>query len=44
MELKEFVKATLEQIVEGSALAQQSIKSKGGIVNPSNMSFQKDGA
>ena len=44
MELKEFVKATLEQIVEGAALAQQSIKDKGGIVNPSNMSFQKDGA
>jgi hypothetical protein len=44
MELKEFVKATLEQIVEGAALAQQSIKNKGGIVNPSNMSFQKDGA
>ena len=44
MELKEFVKVTLEQIVEGAALAQQSIKAKGGIVNPSNMSFQKDGA
>lgn len=44
MELKEFVKATLEQIVEGAALAQQSIKNKGGIINPSNMSFQKDGA
>ena len=44
MELKDFVKATLEQIVEGAALAQESIKSKGGIVNPSSMSFQKDGA
>ncbi|MFH1081649.1 MAG: hypothetical protein V1766_15545 [Pseudomonadota bacterium] len=44
MELKEFVKVTLEQIVEGAALAQQSIKAKSGIVNPSNMSFQKDGA
>jgi hypothetical protein len=44
MELKEFVKVTLEQIVEGAALAQQSIKAKGGIVNPSTMSFQKDGA
>jgi hypothetical protein len=43
MELKDFVKATLEQIVEGTALAQQSIKTKGGIINPSNMSFQKDG-
>ena len=44
MELKEFVKATLEQIVEGAALAQQSIKDKGGIVNPSSMAYQKDGA
>ena len=44
MELKDFVKATLEQIVEGASLAQKSIKEKGGIVNPSNMSFQKDGA
>jgi hypothetical protein len=44
MELKEFVKVTLEQIVEGTALTQQSIKEKGGIVNPANMSFQKDGA
>ena len=44
MELKDFVRATLEQIVEGAALAQQSIKSRGGVVNPSNMSYQKDGA
>ena len=44
MELKDFIKATLEQIVEGAASAQQSIKKSGGIVNPSNMSFQKDGA
>ena len=44
MELKDFVKATLEQIVEGTDLAQQSIKTRGGIINPSNMSFQKDGA
>lgn len=43
MELKDFIKTTLEQIVEGTALAQQSIKTKGGIINPSNMSFQKDG-
>jgi len=44
MELKDFVKETLEQIVEGAGLAQASIKAKGGIVNPSNMSYQKDGA
>lgn len=44
MELKDFVKATIEQIVEGAALAQESIKSRGGIVNPTDMRFQKDGA
>ena len=44
MELKEFVKITLEQIVEGAALAQESIKQHGGIINPSNMSYQRDGS
>lgn len=34
MELKDFVMATLEQIVEGTAAAQQAIQEKGGIVNP----------
>jgi len=43
MELKEFIRQTLEQIVEGAALAQESIKTRGGIVNPGNMSFQRDG-
>src|SRR5690348_11433047 len=43
MELKEFVRITLEQIVEGAALAQDGIKKKGGIINPSRLSFQKDG-
>jgi len=44
MELKEFVRETLEQIVEGAALAQESIRTHGGIVNPSNMDFFKDGS
>ncbi len=44
MELREFVKATLEQIVDGAAEAQQAVRKKGGIVNPSNMFFQKDGS
>lgn len=44
MELKDFIKATLEQIVEGATMAQESINAKGGIINPSNMSYQKDGA
>ena len=43
MDLKEFVKITLEQIVEGTALAQESIKQHGGIVNPTSMDFFKDG-
>ena len=43
MELKDFVKATLEQIVEGAAMAQSSIESQGGIINPSSMQYQKDG-
>jgi hypothetical protein len=43
MELKEFIKVTLEQIVEGAALAQESVKARGGIVNPLNLYFQKDG-
>ncbi|MDR5907587.1 hypothetical protein [Franzmannia qiaohouensis] len=44
MELKDFVKATLEQIVEGASLAQETIKERGGIVNPTSMYFQKDGS
>ena len=44
MELKDFIKNTLEQIIEGTSLAQQSIQEKGGTINPTNMSFQKDGA
>jgi hypothetical protein len=43
MELKDFIRATLEQIVEGVSTAQANINSRGGVVNPSNMSFQKDG-
>jgi hypothetical protein len=44
MELRDFVKATLEQIVDGAAEAQKAIREKGGIVNPTSMSFQKDGS
>jgi len=43
MELKEFVKVTLEQIVEGVASAQETIKKHGGVVNPTGMDFFKDG-
>lgn len=43
MELRDFIKATLEQIVDGAAEAQKAIRERGGIVNPTSMSFQKDG-
>ncbi|MDF3196038.1 MAG: hypothetical protein Q7J43_15600 [Pseudomonas sp.] len=43
MELKDFVRATLEQIVEGVYQAQESIDAKGGIVNPAGMDYFKDG-
>lgn len=43
MELKDFVKATLEQIVDGAAEAQKTIRERGGNINPTSMSFQKDG-
>ena len=43
MELRDFVKATLEQIVDGVAEAQKVINTKGGNVNPTSMSWQKDG-
>jgi hypothetical protein len=41
MELKDFVRATLEQIVEGVYQAQESIDAKGGIVNPAGMDYFK---
>lgn len=33
MELKQFVKETLEQIVDGAALAQEVVKERGGSIN-----------
>jgi hypothetical protein len=44
MELKNFVKTTLEQIVEGVSESQEKIKNLGGNVNPSKVAFKKDGA
>jgi hypothetical protein len=43
MELKDFVKATLEQIVEGVANAQESIQARGASINPESLDFTKDG-
>lgn len=42
MELRDLIKATLEQIVEGAAGAQNSIRDHGAIINPSSVQFQKD--
>ena len=44
MELKEFVKVTIEQIIEGASAAQDSVSSKGAIINPAGVQFQKDGS
>ena len=43
MELKTFIQHTIEQIVEGVSDAQSSIASKGGIINPASLQFQKEG-
>jgi hypothetical protein len=43
MELKDFIKNTLEQIVEGVSLAQVTISENGGVINPSSIGYQKDG-
>lgn len=43
MELKDFIKTTLEQIVEGVAQAQKSIATSGVNINPSGVNFRKDG-
>lgn len=43
MELKEFVRETIEQIVEGVTAAQSKIEEKGAVINPSEMEFFKDG-
>lgn len=43
MELKDFVRVTLEQIVDGAVQAQAAIGKHGGIVNPSSLAFQRDG-
>ncbi|WP_289032075.1 hypothetical protein [uncultured Paraglaciecola sp.] len=44
MELKEFVKITLEQIVEGVASAKETIDAHGGTINPTGVVFKKDGS
>lgn len=43
MELKDFIQTTLEQIIEGVSNAQSSVKGLGGSINPTTLSFTKDG-
>lgn len=43
MQLKDFIRETLIQIVEGVSLAQKEITNKGGNVNPIEVGFTKDG-
>jgi acyl-CoA thioesterase len=43
MELNKFIQNTLKQIIEGVAESQTYAREKGAIINPSHVSFQKDG-
>ena len=43
MELKDFVRQTLEQIVAGVAEAQKAIEPLGGVINPGNMNYHQEG-
>jgi hypothetical protein len=43
MELSIFIQNTLKQIIEGVAESQAYASEKGAIINPSSVSFQKDG-
>lgn len=43
MELKEFIQATLQQIVEGVSAAQKDAATTGAIINPSALRFTQHG-
>ncbi len=43
MELKDFIKQTIEQIVEGVVEAQALIRKHGADINPVNFSYTSDG-
>lgn len=43
MELKDFVRMTLEQIVDGVSAAEAAIAERGGNINPSSVQFQQNG-
>lgn len=43
MELKDFIKQTIEQIIEGVVEAQSAIHKHGADINPINFTYTKDG-
>lgn len=43
MELKDFVKATLEEIIQGVKDAQESTKDTGAIINPAELAVGAQG-
>ena len=43
MELNKFIQNTLKQIIEGVAESQAYAKEKGAVINPSRVSYHKDG-
>lgn len=43
MELNKFIQNTLKRIIEGVSESQAYAKEKGAIINPSSVSFYKDG-
>lgn len=43
MELKDFIRQTLEQIVEGVSSARSHVEDRGGTINPTSITFRRDG-
>jgi len=43
MELKEFIRETLEQIVQGVSAASGVVENHGGTINPDKAWFRRDG-
>ena len=43
MELKDFVRETIQNIVAGVSEAQSAAKEHGAVVNPSGLNYYKDG-
>lgn len=43
MELKDFIKEAIENIIEGVVAAQESIKNKGALINPQQVQFREAG-